>query len=149
MHQQRNAGQIHTHTHTYIYYSYYFSPCEFFLPVLTSGLSLKSKWQEVYKDFQDSSKYSNCSLDGLNFFSLIFISSSLLSKSLGTIQGTPAPREGCSCGVIVKAMNHGIIESEFELQPCHYVHFQANTLGKGMIPLILPTMGQIVLLPFF
>ena len=31
---------------------------------------------------------------------------------------------------------------------CHN-HFQTNTLGKGMNPLILPSMGQIVPLLFF
>ena len=48
---------------------------------------------------------------------------------------------GCSCGVMVKAMDCGIIEREFVLQWCHYVHFRANTLGKSMNPLILPAMG--------
>ena len=44
-------------------------------------------------------------------------------------------------GVFVKAMDCGIVESEFELQSRYYVHFRTNTLGKGMNPLILPTMG--------
>ena len=47
-------------------------------------------------------------------------------------------------GVMVKAMDCGIVESEFELQSRHYVHFRANTLGKGMKgmnPIILPAMG--------
>ena len=30
---------------------------------------------------------------------------------------------------------------EFVLQSRYYVHFWANTLGKGMNPLILPAMG--------
>ena len=47
----------------------------------------------------------------------------------------------CPCGVMVKAMDCGIIVSEFVLQSRYYVHFQANTLGKGMNPLILPAMG--------
>ena len=34
--------------------------------------------------------------------------------------------KGCPRGVMVKA--------------CYYVHFRANTLGKGMNPLILPSM---------
>ena len=42
---------------------------------------------------------------------------------------------------MVKAMECGHVISEFELQWRYYVHFQANTLGKGMNPLILPTMG--------
>ena len=50
----------------------------------------------------------------------------------------PRPR-----GVMVKAMNCGIVECEFVLQSRYYVHFRANTLGKGMNPLILPpAMGK-------
>ncbi len=41
-------------------------------------------------------------------------------------------------GVMVKAMNCGIVVREFVLQSRYYVHFRANTLGKGMSPLILP-----------
>ena len=44
-------------------------------------------------------------------------------------------------GVMVKAMNCGIVVWEFVLQSRHYVHFRANTLGKGMNLLILPAMG--------
>ena len=47
------------------------------------------------------------------------------------------------CGVMVKAMNCGIVVREFVLQSRYYVHFRANTLGKGMNPLILPpAMGK-------
>ena len=42
---------------------------------------------------------------------------------------------------MVKAMDGGIVVSEFELQSRYYVHFQTNTPGKGMNPLILPAMG--------
>ena len=48
---------------------------------------------------------------------------------------------GCPRGVMVKAMDCRIIVHEFVLQSRYYVHFQANTLGKGMNPLILPAMG--------
>ena len=48
---------------------------------------------------------------------------------------------GCSSGVMVNAMDCGIVVSEFELQSCYYVNFRTNTLGKGMNSLILPTMG--------
>ena len=47
----------------------------------------------------------------------------------------------CPRGVMVKAMNCGIVVSEFVLQSRYYVHFRANTLGKGMNPLILPAIG--------
>ena len=43
--------------------------------------------------------------------------------------------------VMVKAMDCGIVVSEFVLQSRYYVHFRANTLGKGMNPLILTAMG--------
>ena len=48
---------------------------------------------------------------------------------------------GCPRGEMVKAMDCGIILSEFVLQLCYYIHFGTNTLGKGMSPLILPAMG--------
>ena len=44
---------------------------------------------------------------------------------------------GCPRGVMVKAMSCGIVV----LQSRYYIHFPANTLGKGMNPLILPSMG--------
>ena len=44
-------------------------------------------------------------------------------------------------GVIVTAMDSGIVVSEFEPQLRYYVHFRANTLGKGMNLLILPAMN--------
>ena len=48
---------------------------------------------------------------------------------------------GCQRGVMVKAMDYRIVVSEFVFQSRYYVHFWANTLGKGMKPLILPVMG--------
>ena len=45
---------------------------------------------------------------------------------------------GCPRGVMVIAMNCGFVVREFVLQSRYYVHFRANTLGKGMNPLILP-----------
>ena len=50
-------------------------------------------------------------------------------------------QRGCPHGVMVKAMDYGIIVSESVLQSHYYVHIWANTLGKGMNPLILPAMG--------
>ena len=53
------------------------------------------------------------------------------------------PHLGCPRGVMVKAMNCGIVVREFVLQSRYYVHFRPNTLGKGMNPLILPpAMGK-------
>ena len=48
---------------------------------------------------------------------------------------------GCPRGVMVKAVDCGIVVREFVLQSRYYIHFRANTLGKGMNPLILPVMG--------
>ena len=36
----------------------------------------------------------------------------------------------CPRGVMVKAMDYGIVVSEFVLLSRYYVHFGANTLGK-------------------
>ena len=49
--------------------------------------------------------------------------------------------KGCPRGVMVKAMDCGIVISEFVLQSRYYVHFRANTLGKGMNPVILSAIG--------
>ena len=55
----------------------------------------------------------------------------------------PFSIEMCPRGVMVKAMNCVIVVREFVLQSRYYVHFWANTLGKGMNPLILPpAMGK-------
>ena len=48
---------------------------------------------------------------------------------------------GCPRGVMVKAMDSGIVVREFVLHSRYYVHFRTNTLGKSMNPLILPAMG--------
>ena len=42
---------------------------------------------------------------------------------------------------MVKAMEAGIVVSEFELQSRYYVHIRTNTPGRGMNPLILQTIG--------
>ena len=56
---------------------------------------------------------------------------------------------GCPRGVVVNATDCGIVVSEFVFQSGYYVDFRANTLEKGMNPLILPAMGEIVPLLFF
>ena len=53
----------------------------------------------------------------------------------------PIPSWGCPRGVMVKAMDCGIVVREFVLQSRYYVHFRADTLWKGINPLILPAMG--------
>ena len=60
-------------------------------------------------------------------------------KELGIreIIKTPVYSQGCSRGVMVKELDCGIVETEFELQSHYYVHFRANTFGNGMNPFIL------------
>ena len=50
---------------------------------------------------------------------------------------------------MVKVLYYGIVVGKFKLQLSSYVHLRTNTLGKGMNPLILPAMSQIVPLVFF
>ena len=45
---------------------------------------------------------------------------------------------GCPRGLMVKAMDCGLVVREFVVQSRYYVHFRTNTLGKGMNLLILP-----------
>ena len=40
---------------------------------------------------------------------------------------------------MVKAMDCGMVVREFVLQSRYYVHFRANTLGKGMKPSYSPS----------
>ena len=54
---------------------------------------------------------------------------------------------GVPRGVMLKAMDYAIII--YELLSRYYVQFGSNTRGKGMTPLIIPTMGWIVPLLFF
>ena len=61
-----------------------------------------------------------------------------LSHNKGGVRGVMVK---CN-GVMVKAMDCGIVVNEFELQSRYYVHFRANTLGKGMNPLIIPLLGE-------
>ena len=49
---------------------------------------------------------------------------------------------GCPHGVMVKVMDGGIVVSGFVLQSYDWIHFRTNTLGKGMNPLILPSMPK-------
>ena len=48
---------------------------------------------------------------------------------------------GCPRGVMVKAMDCGIVVREFVLQSRYFVHFRANTLRKGMNPPYPPSYG--------
>ena len=56
---------------------------------------------------------------------------------------------GYPYGVMVKAWHCGIVVSELKLQGRYYIYFRANTLEKGMNPLILLATGKIASLLFF
>ena len=59
----------------------------------------------------------------------------IISDQIQTTMG------GCPRGVMVKAMDCGIVVSEFVFQSRYYVHFRANPIGKDMNPFIFPSMG--------
>ena len=44
----------------------------------------------------------------------------------------------CLRGVVANVLDCDIIVSMFELQPCYYVPFQTNALGKSMKPFYYP-----------
>ena len=48
---------------------------------------------------------------------------------------------GSPCGAAANVLDYEIVVSEFKLQSCYYIHFQTNTLGKGMNMLIPQAMG--------
>ena len=72
------------------------------------------------------------------FFSFNFVVWSSLLLLLLLLLRVSINSLGCPRGVMVKAMDCRIVVREFVLQSRYYVHFRANTLGKGMNPLILP-----------
>ena len=43
--------------------------------------------------------------------------------------------------VVANVLEGNFVVNEFELQSHYYVHFWYNTLGKGMKPLYLSSMG--------
>ena len=88
-----------------------------------------------------------CSICTLYLFTYSFIQSLYFivcipnliatSKEFDHLQKTDKLIRGCRGGVMVKAMDSGIVV----LESNYFVHFRANTLGKGMNPLNLPAMG--------
>ena len=63
---------------------------------------------------------------------------SYMHKHIDTI--TPTENRGCSRGVKIKTMDCRIVVNVVVLQSRYYVHFWANTLGKGMDHPILPVI---------
>ena len=106
----------------------------------------KKKIQVKKEDFYTSRKVRTNSLaiSRYEHTSVIERERLIFINSTGTLDSVWSTyQEGCPRGVMVKAMNCGIVVREFVLQSRYYVHFRANTLGKGMNPLILPpAMGK-------
>ena len=71
------------------------------------------------------------------FLTFIILTVNITSVKFGSIMKP----DGVLHGAIVKAMDFGIVESEFLLQSRYYVHFLANTLRKGIKPVIPPALG--------
>ena len=47
-------------------------------------------------------------------------------------------------GVVVDEQDYDIIVSEFKLHLRYFVHFQKNTIGKDMNPLITPAISSVL-----
>ena len=90
--------------------------------------NLNKYWQQIYK---------YVSLKTLALFSVCIV---FMVTGVYNINDYANNIRGCPRDVMVKAMDCGIVVSEFVLQLCYYVHFRANTFGKGMNALILPAM---------
>ena len=90
----------------------------------------------LIQDFHNVFTLIQCHIPRNEFYTIaILLQAGLLFKGLIFL----LVLLGCPRGVMVKAMNCGIVV----LQSRYYVHFRANTLGKGMNPLILPpAMGK-------
>ena len=84
---------------------------------------------------------------GLVFWHISIVGLVSLFNGISTFVGYLMPKlfsqknKGCPRGVMVKAMDCGIVVREFVLQSRYYVHYRENTVVKGMNPLILPAMG--------
>ena len=112
--------------------------------ITKSGLLARIRWSVYISKSQKILSVSFYRTDSGLYFLVVWSIFSLLHNS----QRSPFPQfewqqvssspRGCPRGVMVKAMNCGIVVREFVLQSRYYVHFRANTLGKGMNPLILP-----------
>ena len=92
------------------------------------------------KDSEDYTTFASVVNEHCDDFKLSELSANNF-KCLIFVKGFNSTKRGCPHGVMVKVMDSGIVVSEFVLQSRYYVHFRANTLGKGMNSLILPAMG--------
>ena len=56
---------------------------------------------------------------------------------------------GTHCSIMANRLDYNIRVSKFKLQLHYYIHFQTNTLGKGMNYCISPALSSLVQLLFF
>ena len=52
---------------------------------------------------------------------------------IGTFQYFLASGEGSLCGMEANVQDREIVESEFEIHSCYYIHFWTNALEIGII----------------
>ena len=105
------------------------------------GLCCLGRPQNKTEKSEEKDKYLNLARELKNLWNMKVTIIPIVNGTFSTV--TKWLLKGCPRGVMVKAMHCGIVVREFVLQSRYYVHFRANTLGKGMNPLILtPAMGK-------
>ena len=75
-----------------------------------------------------------------NSFFFINIDNTTEEKIMYHFRCTQKKHERCPCGVVVNELDWDIAVSEFEILSRYDVHFQTNTIGKDMNPLINATI---------
>ena len=97
--------------------------------------------RQIKKKQSTNIKCDEINIKNINNDNTFNLYNSLLNNDNRYMKVTLMSNRGYPRGVMVKAMDCGIIVREFVLQSRYYVHIQANTLGKGMNPFILLAMG--------
>ena len=97
------------------------------------GVVLRKYW---HLEISSSSLFSRRTSSTNIHYHLSFSFSLFLSLSLSLSLSMECPR-----GVMVKAMDCGIIVREFVLQSLYYVHFRGNILGERYEPPYPPSYG--------
>ena len=121
---------------------HFFSLPKMYIWVEKRGLKMAELAHTQEPRYESAVKHLLCFIH----HSLILLDWYRATSSHWIILASPHFLTGCPRGVMVKAMDCGIVVREFVLQSRYYVHFRANTLGKGMNPLILPASTTTVLI---